>query len=73
MKAIKLMVIQIISLLAVVASADRLMEEIPSSITFLLGFAIFATTSIYINRNEEKLLDDINRLFDKKEEAEKCI
>lgn len=72
MKAIKLMIIQIISLLAVVASAERLMEDVPSTIAFLLGFTVFAAASIYINRNEAMLLEEINRLFDKKEEAEKC-
>lgn len=73
MKAIKLITIQIISLLALIASAEKLMDNIPSTIVFFASFAAFAAASLYINRNEERLLREINVIFGRNEKVKKCI
>ncbi len=63
MKAIKLIIIQLASLLILAASAEEFMEQILPTTLFVVSFALFAVCSIYINKHEKNLLKEINLLF----------
>ena len=47
--------LQIISLITMIGTADALFSKIPSTLIFILSFAIFARCSIFISKNEKWL------------------
>ncbi len=61
MKASTLTTIQIASLALIVGSAEGAFEELLPGIIFILSFITFALCSIYIGRNEKKIIHDTNR------------
>ena len=63
MKAITLMTTQLVSLLILSASANRLFEETKSTFTFALSFIVFAACSIYIGNHQKELLKEIEREY----------
>ena len=73
MRAVKLIAIQFASLLTLIASAERLMEDVSSTIIFFLSFATFAAASLYISRNEDRLIREINVIFERNKRIKKCI
>ena len=63
MRAITLMTTQLVSLLILIASANRLFEETKSTLAFALSFIAFAACSIYIGNHQKELLKEINREY----------
>lgn len=53
-----LLFIQIASFLLMLGTAEHLFTGIISSMIFILSFIMFARSSIYINKNEKRLLRD---------------
>lgn len=66
MKATTLITIQFISFICIIGSTEGLFKEAFASIIFFLAFASFAITSIYISRNDKRIIRDTNRYFAKK-------
>lgn len=64
MKATTLITIQFISLMVIIGSADGVLKEALASLLFFLAFAAFAASSIYISRNNKKIIRDTNRYFE---------
>lgn len=62
MQSIKILTLQVISLLVLIGSAEDFMERITATLFFILSFMIFASCSIYISRHEKELLRDIRRI-----------
>ena len=61
MKAITLMVTQLVSLIILSASADGLFEKTECTLTFILSFIAFAACSIYIGKHQKELLKEVER------------
>ena len=61
MKATTLITIQFISLMVIIGSADGVLKEALASLLFFLAFA---ASSIYISRNNKKIIRDTNRYFE---------
>ncbi|MBQ8271081.1 MAG: hypothetical protein IJZ22_07775 [Bacteroidaceae bacterium] len=66
MKASTLTTIQITSLALIIGCAEGALEDFLSSIVFILSFTAFAMCSIYIGRNEKRIIRDTNRRYSTK-------
>ena len=65
MRATTLMTIQIASLALIVGCADNMLEKTLPSILFITAFITFAVCSIYIGRNEKRIIRENNRFFER--------
>lgn len=63
MRAIKLIALQLASLLILTASAEDFLERTLPTIFFAVSFTVFSACSIYINKHEKNLLKEIKLLF----------
>lgn len=65
MRATTLMTIQLVSLALIVGCADNMLEKTLPSILFVTAFITFAACSIYIERNEKRIIRENNRYFER--------
>lgn len=67
MKTIHIMGVQLTSLLCAILCADSILNDIFSTIIFLISFVTFAVCSIYISHHSAELLQDIDDYYNSKQ------
>ena len=65
MRTKSLMKVQLISLLTTIISANTILDSFVASAIFIISFSVFAICSIYISKNSDKLLREIDNYYRK--------
>ncbi len=65
MKANTLISIQLISLALMIGCCESILDEFLPTMAFVVSFIIFAACSIYIGKNQKKIIRDTNRRYSK--------